>query len=103
MNLSDKFWDLPTGVVVLLVVAFVAAIILPFCHLCIHSVIAEYAAVELTIQQSRDQDISAIERAAIQQTICKWNASLAQYRYWNELPFFGWYIPNAVDSIEFMK
>jgi len=76
---------------------------LPISHLCISSQIAQYKAVELTIEQSRNLDISDLERAAIQQTVCKWNAWLAGMQYWNNKIFFGWFVPDAVNSFEFIK
>ena len=66
--------------------------------------IAEFEAVQLTLDTARaNPGISVLELAAIQQKAVEQNAWLARVRYFNGLFISGWAVTNRVERLEPIK
>lgn len=103
MKFRNEFGDLSLWLVIGIITLISCLIVIPIAHLYTDMKIYEFKVISETINQSRDSDISALERATIQQIICEWNGWLAREQYTNSLAFFNWYVPDEVDDLEFIK
>jgi len=83
-------------------VLFIALVAFPVVHIEARSFIVKYHAVKETINQSRQAEISDIERAALTNTIIAINAEIADCQYWNKT-IFDIYIPDKVMELELLK
>jgi hypothetical protein len=84
------------------VVLFVALLFLPANYFREVSNINDYYAVKSTIEESRKNDISEIERAALTTKIIETNEWLANVQYWNKT-IFDIYVPNEVMNLKPLK
>jgi hypothetical protein len=83
-------------------ILFIALVIFPINHIEARSFIIQYYAAKETINQSRQAEISDIERATLTNTITTINAEIANYQYWNKT-IFDIYIPDEVMELELLK
>lgn len=64
---------------------------------------AKYEAVTMTLAESRSTGSSDIERAAVMHKIIDMNKEIASARYWNDSIWVGWFIPDKVANLKFIK
>jgi len=63
---------------------------------------AEYESVKTTIQSSRT-DANNVERAAVIHKVIDINRELATVKYWNDSLWVGWFWPDRVAELEYIK
>ena len=93
------------GVTVALVsgiVLFVALVCWPLNYYGWQADIEAYNSINETIESSRQDEMSAIERAALTTTIAGINAKIAKGKYWKQT-IFSVYIPDEVMDLEPIK
>jgi len=81
---------------------FFALVAFPVSHSGARDLIIKYHAVKETINQSRQAEISDIERATLTNTIIAINTEIANYQYWNKT-LFDIYIPDKIMELELLK
>lgn len=79
-----------------------AILLLPIRYYNVKAEISEFLSVQETMNQCRSNNISVIERAAIQIRVIDMNKWLAKNQYWNE-SIFDIYIPDEVMKLEPIK
>ncbi len=82
--------------------AVVLTIMLIVNHSTVNSIVAQYESVKTTIDQSRMNGVSDIERASLTQKIIETNQEIASYKYWNST-IFSDFIPNELAELEELK
>jgi hypothetical protein len=80
----------------------IALIILPISYYDGKAGIKRYYALKQTIEDSRKNGISDVERAALTKKIAEYNADLASVKYWNDT-IFDIYIPDELAELDYLK
>lgn len=88
--------------VIALLVLTVSFFVLWINHETASGKIAQYEIIKETIEVSRKNEISDIERATLTQKIIEVNQDIAGYKHWNET---SWdiYIPDELTELEYLK
>jgi len=63
----------------------------------------EYKAVTMTLDTSRSDSNMDIERAAAIHKVMDMNRELATIKYWDDSIWVGWFYPDRVAKLEFIK
>ena len=63
----------------------------------------EYKAVTMTLDVSRANSNMDIERAAAIHKVMDMNRELATFKYWDDSIWVGWFYPDKVAELEFIK
>ena len=63
---------------------------------------AEYESVRSTLNVSRNES-AAIERAAVMHKVIDMNKELATVKYWSDSIWLGWFWPDRVAKLEYIK
>jgi hypothetical protein len=99
----DEWNDLALGLSFLFsLVTIIALIILPISYYDGKAEIKRYYALKQTIEDSRKNGISDVERAALTKKIAEYNADLANVKYWNDT-IFDIYIPDELAELDYLK
>lgn len=64
--------------------------------------IQRYYAIKQTIENSRDNSTSEVERAAVTKGIAEYNAKLASLKYWNDTTF-DIFISDELVNLPYLK
>jgi hypothetical protein len=72
-------------------------------HIDLASFPAKCKAVTMTLAESRGAGYSNIERAAATHKIIDMNKEIASVKYWNGSIWVGWFFPDRVAELEFIK
>jgi amino acid transporter len=80
----------------------IALILLPILYYDGKAEIKRYYALKQTIEDSRKNELSDIERAALTKKIVEYNADLASVKYWNDT-IFDIYIPDELAKLDYLK
>jgi hypothetical protein len=98
---NDMFiWFLAEIISGLALIVFL--IILPLNRIDHYDQIQKYNAIKMTIEESRKENVSDIERAALINKIADVNKDIASTRYWNDT-IFDIYIPDEAAKLEYLK
>jgi cell division protein FtsB len=84
------------------VVLTVALIALPVQYYSGKAEVQRYYALKETIDQSRQNKASDIERAALTKEIANYNKDLAEVKYWND-SIFDIYVPDDLANLKPLK
>lgn len=97
-------WELPVWLVTGMsgLTVFTMLITLGVSHLTADSTIAQYEIIKETIEASRVEEMSELERATLTQKIIEVNQEIAGYKYWNET---SWdiFTPDQLTELEYLK
>jgi len=63
----------------------------------------EYKAITMTLSTSRSDSTMDIERAAVIHKVIDMNRELATAKYWDDSIWVGWFYPDKVAKLEFIK
>lgn len=102
---ADEFDVVNIGMSVSFVFGGALAIALVLLPISYHSTKAEvdrYHALKETLQKSREEGSSEIERAALVQEIAQYNKDLASAKYWNET-VFDIYIYDGLAELDYLE
>lgn len=72
-------------------------------HLEVASFPAQRAAIQGTVDHARASKAQIVENAAITRTIVEFNRELARIKYWSDNIWVGWYYPDHVADLPFVK
>jgi cell division protein FtsB len=99
----DDYSDLYDGLNIFSTIAgfilVISLIILPFMYYSGKAEVQRYYALKETIDQSRQNKVSDIERAALTKEIADYNKDLAEVKYWND-SVFDIYIPDYLANLK---
>lgn len=97
-------WDAPVWIITALsgMVTIIMLVILAINHWTADSTIAQYEIIKETIEASRVEEMSELERATLTQKIIEVNQEIAGYKYWNET---SWdiFTPDQLTKLEYLK
>lgn len=79
-----------------------ALIMLPISYYGTKADVYRYHSLKDTIEESRNSDISEIERAALTQEIADYNKYLASIKFWNDT-IFDIYIYDGLAELEYLQ
>ncbi|WP_342836276.1 hypothetical protein [Priestia sp. SB1] len=101
---SYNGWDLTFALssVVFGATLAVSLLVLSINHLSAEADIKKYEVLKMTIDQSREDGNSEIERAALVKKIISFNTDLAETKYWNET-VFDIFVPDKVAELDYLK
>lgn len=104
--MSERSYRFSTGWFILATISgctlFFALVAMPVSHSDARKVIVKYYAAKETINQSRQAEISDIERATLTNALIVINTEIANYQYWNKA-LFDIYVPDKVMELELLK
>lgn len=83
-------------------ILFFSLIVLPISISSYKGEIQQYYATKETITESRKNNVSEVERAALIKVIIDTNNEIASLRYWNNT-IFDIYIPDEITKLEYLK
>lgn len=65
---------------------------------------SECHAVNMTLETARSNEkVSSLERAAVMHKVIDINRELAIVKYWNDSIWVGWFIPDRVAELDYLK
>lgn len=97
---SNDAWI--AGAVLAPIATLILALILSINHGTANSKIAQYEVIKESIEVSRQEGSSDIERAALSQKIIQVNQEIASYKYWNGT-MFHLMVPDKLAELEPLK
>lgn len=97
---SSSFWEYSVALSSMMSLSLI--LILVINHGSANSTISQYNAIKETIEETRENETSSIERATLTQNIIEVNQEIASYRYWNET-IFHLFIPDKLAELEYLK
>lgn len=85
-------------------IAFVALLGLLLSHVEYAPFPSERSTVKMTLEESRTgEGTSSLERAAVLHKVIDVNRKIARAKYWNDSMWVGWFIPDRVAKLEYLK